>query len=165
MVHRLFFLFGLVGLTAVNPAPPTAAPDRGEGRLEKLTWLCGAWENKAGNVTTEEHWTPVAGGTILGINRTTSGNKTVAFEFLRIEERPEGIVYVAHPNARSPGTEFVLTYQDESEVVFENPEHDFPTLIRYVRKRDGSMTASIGGGESGEESVREFPYRRPAPIK
>jgi len=162
MFQRLLPLFSLVVFAAPVPAPPTSAPPQAEGQLKRLAWLAGAWENKTGNVTAEELWTSVAGGTMLGINRTISDNRTVAFEFLRIEERPKGIVLIAHPNARSPGTEFVLTYQDESEVVFENPEHDFPTLIRYVLKRDGSMLASIGGGESGEDSVREFPYRRPA---
>ncbi len=142
-------------------AAPTPEPTAREGEWKSIEWLAGAWESRADGAIAEEHWTPLAGGTMLGVNRTISGERTVAFEFLRIEERPDGIVYVAHPGARSPGTEFVLTHHDAHEVVFENPEHDFPTMIRYRKQKDGSMVATIGGGETGEDGQMSFPYRRP----
>jgi len=150
----------LASLCAASATAPTRPAPR-EGEWPDLEWLAGPWESRSGDAVVEEHWTPLAGGTMFGVNRTIQGGRTVAFEFLRLEERPDGIVYVAHPGARSPGTEFVLTYHDEHEVVFENPAHDFPTVIRYRRDADGSMTATVGGGETGEESALAFPFARP----
>jgi len=39
---------------------------------------------------------------MLGMSRTLSGERMVAFEFLRIETRPDGIFYVAQPRGNPP---------------------------------------------------------------
>jgi hypothetical protein len=75
-----------------------------------------------------------------------------------IEQRADGIYYVAHPKARCPGTDFKLTRVSGSEVVFENPEHDFPKRIIYRKTADDGLTASIDAGE-GTKSM-SFAYRR-----
>jgi len=91
------------------------------------------------------------------MSRTVAGEKTVEFEYLRIEQRADGIYYVAHPKARCPGTDFKLTRASATEAVFENPEHDFPKRIIYRKTEDG-LTARIDGGE-GTKSM-SFAYRR-----
>jgi len=95
---------------------------------------------------------------MLGMSRTVAGDKTVEFEYLRIEQREDGIYYVAHPKARCPGTDFKLTRLSSSEVVFENPQHDFPKRIIYRKTSEGVLTASIDAGE-GTKSM-SFAYRR-----
>ena len=87
-----------------------------------------------------------------------SCEKTVEFEYLRIEHRADGIYYVAHPKARCPGTDFKLTRASATEAVFENPEHDFPKRIIYRKGEADSMTASVDGGE-GTKAV-SYAYRR-----
>ena len=82
----------------------------------------------------------------MGVSRTIAGDKTVEFEYLRIEQRADAIYYVAHPKARCPGTDFKLTRATTTEAVFENPQHDFPKRIIY-RKTDDGLTASIDAGE------------------
>ncbi len=93
---------------------------------------------------------------MIGMGRTIAGGKTVEFEYLRLEQRGDGIYYVAHPKARSPGTDFKLTRLSAQEAVFENPQHDFPKRIIYRKNADGSLTASIDGGE-GTRSI-SFAY-------
>ena len=46
---------------------------------------------------------------MLGMGRTVAGNRTVEFEFLRLEQRGDGIYYIASPKGRCPVTEFKLT--------------------------------------------------------
>ena len=94
----------------------------------------------------------------MGMSRTVVGEKTAEFEYLRIEQRTDGIYYVAHPKARCPGTDFRLTRSSASEAVFENPQHDFPKRIIYRRTGDDSLSASIDGGE-GTKSMA-FPMQR-----
>lgn len=116
--------------------------------LSDISWITGDWQTPAGGRRQiEEHWTGVAGGTMMGVSRTIAGDKTVEFEYLRIEQRADGIFYVAHPKARCPGTDFKLTRATASEAVFENPQHDFPKRIIYRKSADDTLTASIDGGE------------------
>jgi len=94
---------------------------------------------------------------MLGMSRTVAGDQTVEYEYLRIEQRADAIYYVAHPKARCPGTDFKLTRLSAQEALFENPEHDFPKRIIYRKGQDGSLTASIDGGEGTK--AMSFPYR------
>jgi hypothetical protein len=116
--------------------------------ISELSWITGDWQSAAGGRSqVEEHWTKPGGASMLGMSRTIAGEKTVEFEYLRIEQRADGIYYVAHPKARCPGTDFKLTRATASEAVFENPEHDFPKRIIYRKTGEDSLTASIDGGE------------------
>jgi len=126
--------------------------------LADLSWMTGAWQTEGGKRRIEEHWTQAAGATMLGMGRTVAGEKTVEFEYLRIEQRADGIYYVAHPNAQCPGTDFKLTRATANEVVFENPQHDFPKRIIYRKGADDTLTASVDGGE-GTKSIT-YAYRR-----
>ena len=134
-------LASLILLTSFSVENPT---------LADLSWMSGDWQTAAGGRTQiEEHWTAAAGGSMMGVSRTVAGDKTVEFEYLRIEQREDGIYYVAHPKARCPGTDFKLTRASASEAVFENPQHDFPKRIIY-RKTDEGLTASIDAGEGSK---------------
>lgn len=118
--------------------------------MAELSWIAGDWQTApGGRRQIEEHWTAVAGGSMMGVSRTVAGDKTVEFEYLRIEQRADGIYYVAHPKARCPGTDFKLRRASSTEAVFENPQHDFPKRIIY-RKTDDGLTASIDAGEGSK---------------
>jgi Domain of unknown function (DUF6265) len=127
--------------------------------LADISWMAGDWQTApGGRRQIEEHWTQVAGGSMMGMSRTVAGEKTVEFEFLRIEQRADGIYYVAHPKARCPGTDFKLTRASATEAVFENPQHDFPKRIIYRKGADDSLTATIDAGEGSK--AQTFAYRR-----
>ena len=98
---------------------------------------------------------------MLGLSRTVAGGRIYEFEYLRIEQRPDGIYYVAHPKARCPGTDFKLSRITPTEVVFENPAHDFPKRITYRKTSEGSLVASVDGG-AGSAKALTFTY---LPIK
>jgi len=123
--------------------------------LEPVRFLEGDWRGESGNAAFEEHWIEPAGGTMLGVSRTLVSGKTVGFEFLRIEARPDGVFYVAQPNGNPP-TEFKLTKVSAGEAVFENPQHDHPKIIRYRRDADGGLAAEI----EGDEGKQAFRFRK-----
>ena len=126
--------------------------------IADLAWISGDWQTSPGQkAQIEEHWTAPAGASMMGLSRTVAQGKTVEFEYLRIEQRADGIYYVAHPKARCPGTDFKLTSLTGQEAVFENPEHDFPKRVIYRKSADGSLLASIDGGP-GTKSLL-FSYR------
>jgi hypothetical protein len=128
----------------------SAAGDGMQGaaaHVSDLAWIAGDWQTAAGTPRVDEHWTPPAGGAMLGMSRTVKGDAMVAFEYLRIVERADGVFYVAHPNARTPGTDFRLTSVTPTRVVFENPQHDFPKRIVYEKKGENALTAVVDAGE------------------
>jgi len=143
--------FCLVLIFALYVNQPTTLAD--------IAWISGDWQTApGGRAQIEEHWTPVAGATMMGMSRTVAGEKTVEFEYLRIEQRADGIYYVAHPKARCPGTDFKLTRASATEAVFENPQHDFPKRIIYRKAADDALTASIDGGEGTK--AMSFAFKR-----
>ena len=136
----------------VNPLPQTTT-------INDLSWLAGDWQTTVGGRSQiEEHWTKVGGGTMIGMGRTVARDKTYQFEYLRIEQRADGIYYVAHPNGQCPGTDFKLTRSSATDAVFENPQHDFPKRILYHKTGDDSLAASIDGGEGTK--AMSFTYQR-----
>ena len=126
--------------------------------LSGLAWLAGGWQGTMGKAQIEEHWIQPSGGTMLGVSRTVAAGRTVSSEFLRIEGRTDGPVYVAQPQGRSP-VEFKLTQRSENWAVFENPQHDNPKVIRYSKEADGSLRAEIEGDEKGKHQKMEFKFQ------
>jgi hypothetical protein len=123
--------------------------------ISQVQWLAGSWAGTAGPVAFEERWTPGAGGAMLAVSRTLKADRMVAFEFLRIIERNGGLVYIAQPNGQPP-TEFVLTSLTAQSVTFENPTHDFPKMIRYEKRADGTLEARVS---DGGRKIESFVFR------
>lgn len=121
---------GIVSLILSSPAPAS-----------DLDWMEGHWRSEADGRVSEEIWTNGDGGLYLGVNRTISDGQARAFEFMRIVENDDGAAYCAQPGG-GEAVCFELVQSGEHAVTFENPEHDFPQRIRYVRDGD-TLTATI----------------------
>jgi hypothetical protein len=126
-----------------------------------LRWIAGHWAGPAGRAHAEEHWIAPRAGLMMGVSRTAVGDRIVAFEFLRIEKRPDGIYYVAQPGGRSP-VAFKLTRSAPALAVFENPEHDHPKIISYELEDASTLVATIEGEEGGKHKKQEFRLQRMA---
>ena len=127
--------------------------------VEDLAWLAGCWASVGAEAGSGEQWMEPAGGTLLGVNRTVKGSKTVAHEFMQIREAESGeIEFISNPSGQSEAA-FSLVGLSESEVVFENPDHDFPQRIIYRLKGD-NLEGRIEGKVKGELRVVDFPLRR-----
>lgn len=135
-------------------APQSTA--RVNATLAAVAWLEGAWTSGSVGSHLEERWTSPAGGAMLAVSRTIAKDRMVAFEYLRIVERDETLVFIAQPNGRPP-VEFVLTRIERESAVFENPAHDFPKVIRYMKRQDGTLEATVSG--AGREKAQSFLFR------
>jgi hypothetical protein len=132
---------------------PVAAP-KSPATIAQAAWISGVWVSAAGTTgqaTVEERWTPAAGGSMIGVSRTLRGTSMPAFEFLCIVERGGTLIYSAMPNGRTPPTHFTLTAVTADSATFENPAHDFPKMIRYTKRPDGSLETTIAG-EGGQRA-------------
>jgi Domain of unknown function (DUF6265) len=163
--RRLFLsaLSALAVAAAVGPAAQTAGAPQTPGAriratISELDWLGGTWIGASGATAIEERWTPAAGGAMLGVARTIAGDRMTAFEFLRIIARDGSLVYIAQPNGRPP-TEFALSAITQDSATFENPAHDFPKVIRYRRRSDGTLEARVSDGGTRSQT---FEFKRQA---
>jgi hypothetical protein len=148
---------GTVYKRSTEPLPPLAAAlpaTKAAATITDVAWVAATWasEPASGGVTTEERWTPPAGGVMIGVGRTIRGPNMSAYEFLCIAERDGSLVYNAMPNGRTPATEFVLTNVTPNSATFENPAHDYPKVIKYTRRGDGSLETAISGA-TGQRTV------------
>jgi hypothetical protein len=130
------------------------------GDLSALQWLAGCWTQDGRDAGSVEQWTLPAGGTMLGMNRIVSGGRTIAFEYMRIAVNKDDMVeFIASPSGQETAR-FKMVSMNENEVVFENPEHDFPTRIIYRLLIDGSLLGRIEGIDKGTPRTAEFPMTR-----
>lgn len=113
--------------------------------ITKLSWMQGCWSRRTATSVIEEQWMSPAGGTMLGMGRTTRGAETREWEFLRIATVDRKLAYIALPSGQNEAT-FPATTVSDTLVVFENPAHDFPKYIRYRRGKADSIVAAVGAG-------------------
>jgi hypothetical protein len=95
---------------------------------------------------------------MLGISRTVRGDAAVEHEFLAMRWEGSNLVLIASPSGQAT-TAFRLVGQTPTEVVFANPDHDFPQHITYRRSPDGGVVATVEGNTAGAARVIEIPYR------
>lgn len=190
--HALLLLTGLclTGLAAAQgtapatpatapapaTAPPAAAPTTGAASdpaappvidditsIQSLAWLNGCWAGNVNQRDFREQWGPVRATMILGYGSTVYQGKVQDFEFLRIEQRPDGVYYIAMPEGKKE-TPFKLgsITSDIKDTVysFSNGANDFPQEILYRRASEGWLYATIQGKLNGQDRKVIFPMRR-----
>ncbi len=146
----------IVCLLALAIMPASASPDS----IADLAWLSGCWAAINQEAGSGEQWMPPAGGTMLGVNRTVRDSKTVAFEFMRIVEKDDGgLEFIASPSGQVMAS-FLMVSVNDREVIFENPDHDFPRRIIYRLLSDEDLLGRIEGTIDGEERAVDFPMKR-----
>lgn len=110
-------------------------------------WLTGCWQSTNG--ATQEIWTESYEGLLFGHSVTVRDGRVVFFEDLRITPTQNGADFSASPGGATP-TVFELIDQDATMARFENPKHDYPQIITYVRdaERLTATTSLIDGAQS-----------------
>ena len=167
---------------AQSPAPPAAAPAASAAAptalsiapgaqpvssdltsVFSLAWLEGCWSGNVNQRSFREHWTPVRGNVLLGVGSTVFQGKVQDFEYLRIEQKPDGVFYVALPAGKNetPFKLMSITPDDQATLyTFSNAANDFPQEIVYRRATEGWLYATIQGKLKGEDRKVVFPMRR-----
>lgn len=145
-------------LAAVSVSSPVQAADAAPAAssVASLGWLSGCWSIEGGEPGSGEQWMPLAGNSLLGTSRTVRGGATVAHEFMRIADAPDGkLTFFAQPSGK-PAASFAVLKLAANEVVFENLEHPFPQRILYRFEPPAKLHASIEGTRNG--ASRSFAY-------
>jgi hypothetical protein len=151
MKLSLVFVGVLVAYTAVGA----------QTKLAAVQGMAGCWERRDDDkkLFISEHWMSPAGTSILGMGRTVKNGRTTDWEYMRIDEREDGLYFVARPRANNEETSFKLISTAPNSFVFENKSHDFPQRVIYKVQGD-ALTGRIEGLNNGKEMGIDFPMRR-----
>jgi Domain of unknown function (DUF6265) len=128
---------------------------------EMPQWMTGAWSRSQGENWAEEYWTTPRGGIMLGASRSGRDEKLTFWEHMRIVRQDDGkLVFWAIAGDQKP-VRFVAVRHAANEIIFDNPDHDYPQRIRYWR--DGEQLKArislIDGSKAGDFAFGPVPIR------
>ena len=135
-------------------APVTAVA--GEEARDLPIWMTGAWAHAEGAKWADEFWTPPRAGIMIGASRAGEGEKLKFWEHMRIVREADGkLAFWAIAGMQQP-VRFAEARKTASEIVFENPAHDYPQRIRYWRegKELKAQTSMLDGSKPNDFSFR-----------
>lgn len=118
----------------------------GEPVGERLAWMLGCWSTTDRSAI--EVWAVDDKQTLVGFSVVIRNNAVAFYEILTIrQDVDDTLTYTARPSGQVETT-FLATQLSKNSVVFENPVHDYPQQITYVRDgtRLDATIALIGGG-------------------
>jgi hypothetical protein len=121
-------------------------------------WMTGAWVRSDGDKWADEYWTPPRAGVMIGASRSGKGETLQFWEHMRIVREADGkFAFWAIAGDQKP-VRFVAVKMSAAEIVFENPEHDFPQRIRYWREGEElkARISLIDGSKPTEFSFRSM---------
>ncbi len=154
--------FAMACREAQNAAPEQASP--GQDLLAKYRPLLGAWVDRTltDRSTTYERWTASGDSAFLGNGFAVSNGDTVYFEDLKLDVQNGNVVYSARVDSQNSGVWVPFTAQaaGTDSLVFENPGHDWPQCITYVKDSANAWCVTVSGVEHGAERSEVLHFSR-----
>lgn len=152
------------GAAPAAPAAPAPAADEAPApTLASLSWLEGCWRGSVNKREFREYWSPLRGDLMVGVSHTVMGEKTLDYEYLRLEPRADGVYYVTSvPGQQDAAYRLTGTSTDKGDVIwtFTNATQEFPKTISYRRGTEGWVYATVEGRVGGAERSVIYPMRR-----
>jgi len=130
-------------------------------KLDKADWLLGNWFNSGQDGEATETWEKANDSTFKAKSFVIAGTDTVFYESVSLEQRNNEVSYVVRvKDQQEEPVSFRLTSSTASPLVFENPQHNFPTKITYTKITEDSLYAEISGTVKGQERKEGFPFKK-----
>lgn len=128
-----------------------------ENNIPNLDWLLGDWTrtNDTDGRQTYEHWKKINDSTYSAHGYTLLNEDTVWQEWAVIS--PVGLdwYFQARMKDDSESTNFLFTEQTDTSFVCQNPDNEFPKVIKYWKNGD-QLFAEI----SSDEDTIPFEFER-----
>ncbi len=133
-----------------------------ENDIKKAEWLIGTWENKTPKGSIYETWSKIDNNELSGKSYIVKEMDTIIFETIRLVEEQDEMFYIPIVKNQNDGLpiRFASKSISESQLVFENMQHDFPQFISYIKITSDSLVAEISGKKNGQARKQTFPMKR-----
>jgi Domain of unknown function (DUF6265) len=131
-------------------------------KIEKANWFIGDWENASDEGSFREIWTKTNDSVYSGISIVVIEQDTVFYENVSLEQKKDSVFYNVSVKGQNKdqAVSFYLTSSDNDKLVFENPNHDYPSKITYSKVSKDSIVAEIYGLKDGKKITESFPMSR-----
>ncbi|HTG56043.1 MAG TPA: DUF6265 family protein, partial [Niabella sp.] len=116
--------------------------------------------SKMGKAT--ETWHKENDSTYKAESFIVSQKDTIFYEQVKLEQRNNDIYYIAKTKGQNDNeaVSFKLRSKNAEALIFENPQHDFPTKIAYTKIGSDSLYAEISGLAKDQERKVGFPFKK-----
>lgn len=129
--------------------------------IKKAEWLIGTWENKTSKGSIYETWSKSNDNEFKGKSYMIKEKDTIVFENIQLVQEQDGLVYI--PAVKNQNDNLPIRFStkiiSETQLVFENPQHEFPQIISYTKITSDSLVAEISGTKNGQERKQIFPMK------
>lgn len=131
-------------------------------KIDKALWLIGTWENKTTKGSMYESWKQISDHELSGKSYIVKEKDTLVLETVQLKEEQNQLYYIPTVKKQNNGqpVRFALKNISAKEMVFENPEHDFPQIITYTKWGSDSLVAEISGVRNGQPRKQAFPMKK-----
>ncbi|MFP9097984.1 DUF6265 family protein [Flavobacterium sp. RHBU_24] len=144
-----------------TPAAAAEIPDA-HPNMAKARWFIGQWENKSAEGDLVENWKKENDSLYIGESYFIVKGDTVFAERVALVDIYGKMSYnvsVANQN-EGEAIPFVMTDINDERVIFENPQHDYPSKIMYSKVAPDSLVAEISGTKEGKHASEIFRMKR-----
>lgn len=132
-------------------------------QIKNADWFIGEWANKSAEGELTERWKKVNDSVYHGESYfVTPAKDTVFAETVALTEANGKLAFtvtVPNQNDEKP-VRFEATSFTRSQIVFENPKHDFPNKIVYNSVGNDSLVAEIYGTQKGKPATEKFAMKK-----
>ncbi len=169
MKRALFpVIIAMLANACTEPAPPPAPavevpPPPRVDALANYRSLVGEWVDRSSpKFTCFERWAAEGDSALSGFGYVMAKGDTVFIEDLRLESKDGKVVYSARIDSQNNGqwVPFTADGDGSDSLVFENPGHDFPQCITYVKDSTGAWEVAVTGNENGIDRSERFRFTR-----
>lgn len=157
MKTQLIICIVLVGLMVCS-----AWNTKQSNKLDSAEWLLGTWENKTAQGSIYETWSKTNEVEFAAMSYVLNKKDTIVYENIRLVLEDDELFYIPIVNNQNDGlaVRFINILSLETQLIFENKEHDFPQMISYTKKSENSLIAEISGTKNGRKRKITFPMNR-----
>ena len=121
-------------------------------------WLLGKWENKSDEGNLLEIWKKANDSLFIGESYFIKEKDTLHSEKIELKQKGENLFYISTikgQNNDKPIT-FKHNIEIEKQLVFENPNNDYPKKIIYSQISKDRVIILISGIQQGKPSSTKY---------
>ncbi|OIQ17243.1 MAG: hypothetical protein BM557_08500 [Flavobacterium sp. MedPE-SWcel] len=126
--------------------------------IKKANWVIGNWTNTSPQGKLVESWQKTNDSVYNGESFFIKEKDTLFGEYVKLIETNGKLTYIVTVSGQNNDkpVRFEMTSITDSQIVFENPEHDFPNKIVYNNISKDSLVAEVSGMRNGKPDLQKF---------
>lgn len=130
--------------------------------IKKAEWLIGTWVSKTPKGSIYETWNKTTDIEFAGKSYIIKAKDTIIFENIRLVQEQNKIFYIPTVKNQNKGlpVRFGIKTISDTQLIFENLQHDFPQIISYTKITKDSLVAEISGVKNGQERKQVIPMKK-----